>query len=290
MSPRTKEPRRILAPNPSALTGAGTNSFLIGRNDVAVIDPGPDDDAHLGAIVAAAKEGGGRITHILVTHAHRDHSAGAARLAAMTGAQVMAFGDAVSGRSAVMERLAATGMVAGGEGLDLGFRPDILLRDEETVETEEWQIRALHLPGHCGGHLCFLVDDTLFCGDIVMAWSSTLISPPDGDLIDYFRSLERISALAPARLLPAHGDPVTAPIDRIAELVAHRQARTAQILAALRERPGNAQALARRIYDVSPGLLPAATRNVLSHLLALTTLGAVKTHGEIAAETTFEAL
>lgn len=284
MTTPAKEFRSLLAPNPSALTGPGTNSFLIGRREVAVIDPGPDDEGHLRAIVETAK---GRVSHIFVTHAHRDHSAGAARLAQMTGAPVLAFGDALSGRSAVMQRLAAEGLIGGGEGLDDGFRPDILLRDGETVATPEWALTALHTPGHSGGHLCFLADDGLFCGDIVMGWSSTIISPPDGDLADYFRSLERIAALAPARLLPAHGAPVEAPLARLAELAAHRRERTGQILAALREAPDDAAGLARRIYDVPPHLLGAATRNVLAHLVALAGLGAIVTLDDFGATARF---
>ncbi|MBU3032305.1 MBL fold metallo-hydrolase [Paracoccus marinaquae] len=287
MSRPTKEPRRILAPNPSALTGPGTNSFLIGTHEVAVIDPGPDDPGHLARIVEAAQ---GRISHIFVTHAHRDHSAGAAGLSRLTGAPVLAFGDALSGRSPVMQKLAAQGLVGGGEGLDMDFAPDRLLRDGDCVETSEWALTALHTPGHCGGHLSFLWQDSLFCGDVVMGWSTTIISPPDGDLVDYFRSLDRMVQMAPRRLLPAHGDPVEAPSHRIAELAAHRRERSAQILAALRERPDDATGLAGRIYDVGPELLGAAARNVLAHLIALSTLGAVTALDEIGAEARFAAL
>ena len=280
----TKEPRCILAPNPSPLTGAGTNSFLIGTDHVAVIDPGPDESDHLGAIVRA---GAGKISHIFVTHSHKDHSAGSSRLAAMSGAPVLAFGDMESGRSPVMQKLAATGLVGGGEGLDASFRPDILLRDGQEISTPEWTLRALHTPGHCGNHLCFQYEDLMFCGDIVMEWSSTLISPPDGDLADYFRSLDRIGLAAPKRLLPAHGKPVESPIKRLSELADHRRLRTAQILNALSQSPADAQDLARRIYDIAPALLPAATRNVLAHLVALVGLGAVFYDGDLTVDTIF---
>ncbi|RNF35784.1 MBL fold metallo-hydrolase [Paracoccus methylarcula] len=287
MSRMKKEPRCILAPNPSPLTGPGTNSFLIGHDHVAVIDPGPDDPGHLERIVEA---GAGRISHIFVTHAHRDHSAGAATLAGMTGAPVLAFGTAETGRSPIMQRLAASGLVGGGEGLDMGFRPDILLADGQQIETADWRLRALHTPGHCGNHLCFQWDDVMFCGDIVLGWSSTLISPPDGDLADFFRSLDRIGMAAPHRLLPAHGDPVETPSARLAELAAHRRERSAQILASLRQEPAEAAMLARRIYDVPPELLPAATRNVLAHLVALAGLGAVNCDGELTAESIFRSV
>ncbi|MFC3169611.1 MBL fold metallo-hydrolase [Paracoccus fontiphilus] len=286
MDGRTKDLLRILAPNPSPLTGPGTNTFLLGGEGVAVIDPGPDDPGHLAAIVAAGR---GRISHILVTHAHRDHSAGAPALARMTGAPVLAFGDALAGRSPMMQRLAgaATG---GGEGLDLDFAPDIALRDGDMVEGADWCLTALHTPGHAGGHLSFLWGDQILCGDVVMGWSSTIISPPDGDLGDYLRTLDRLAQFGPRRLLPAHGDPIESPQARLAELATHRRLRTAQILAALREGPADAATLARRLYDVAPALLPAATRNVLAHLLALAQIGAVAPVGDLHPQAEFASL
>lgn len=264
--------RVIRANNPSALTGPGTNSFLIGTREVAVIDPGPDDPAHIGAILDEAE---GRISHILVTHAHLDHSAGTRRLAAATGAPVFAFGPGDSGRSPTMRRLAAEGTLAGGEGMDAAFAPDVTLAHNDELQGDGWTLRALHTPGHMGGHLSFALGDAIFCGDLVMGWATTLISPPDGDLADYFRSLDLLAALTPARLYPAHGDPVEAPLPRLTELAAHRRTRTAQILSALDTAPGTAPELATRIYDIPPNLLPAAARNVLAHLIALADLGAV---------------
>lgn len=268
--------RAVLAPNPSALTGPGTNSFLIGEDEVAVIDPGPDDPAHVQAILDAAE---GRISHILVTHAHLDHSGGVARLAAATGAPVFAFGPADSGRPPGMARLAGSGLLGGGEGRDAAFRPDIPLRHGEVLRSADWTIEALHTPGHMGGHLSFRLGDAVFCGDLAMGWSTTLISPPDGDLVDYFRSLDLLAGLAPRILYPAHGDAVTDPLPRLAELTAHRRHRTAQILSALDEAGGTAADLAARIYAVPQPLMPAAARNVLAHLLALADLGAVTCDG-----------
>ncbi len=279
-----KEPLRILAPNPSPLTGPGTTTFLIGEDHVAVIDPGPDDDAHLEAIVA---QGRGRIGHIFVTHAHLDHSQGAARLSQMTGAPVLAFGTATEGRSAINARLAASGMIHGGEGLDMDFTPDIRLQDDQQITTPDWSLRVLHTPGHAAGHLCLAWGDTIFCGDLVMGWSSTLISPPDGDLIDYFRSLDRLRQLSPARLLPTHGAPIQDPLPRIDELARHRRDRTAQIMTALHQAPDTAEGLARRLYEVPEPLYPAAQRNILSHLIALTQLGAVDFQGNLTADSFF---
>ncbi|SEH59150.1 MBL fold metallo-hydrolase [Paracoccus alkenifer] len=272
--------RVVLAPNPSPMTGPGTNSFLIGEREVAVIDPGPDDPAHIDAILELAE---GRISHILVTHAHLDHTAGVARLAQATRAPVFAFGAADSGRSPTMARLAATGLT-GGEGVDAGFRPDIELRHGEELRSSDWALQALHTPGHMGGHLSFRLGDAIFCGDLVMGWSTSLISPPEGDLVDYFRSLDLLARLAPRVLYPAHGDPITAPLPRLDELAAHRRLRSAQILAALDAGPGTAAELAARIYTIPAHLMPAAERNVLAHLLALADLGAVAGDGPVRAD------
>lgn len=286
MTTETKAQIRVLtAPNPSPLTGPGTNSFLIGRDEVAVIDPGPEIESHLQALVATA--GPGRIGHIFVTHAHLDHSQGARRLAELTGAPVLAFGPGQAGRSALMRRLADNGLAGGGEGMDSAFRPDLLLRDGDVVETAEWSITALHTPGHMGNHLAFRVGDELMSGDIVLGWSSTLISPPDGDLADYFRTLDRIESLSLRRLYPAHGDPVDDIPARLDELRQHRRSRTAQILAELSRAPGTPADLTRRIYDVPEPLFPAATRNVFAHLAALWSLGAVWAEPTLTSEAIF---
>ena len=273
--------RVVTAANPSPLTGPGTNSFLIGRGSVAVVDPGPDLPGHVEAILAAA--GTGRITHILVTHPHLDHSGAVPRLAAATGAPVLAFGPPDAGRSPMMDRLAASGQLASTEGIDHGFRPDVSLSDGAVVESDEWRIEALHTPGHMGCHLSFALGDRILCGDVVMDWTTTLISPPDGDVADYLRALDRLWARGARTLLPAHGGAVRDPAARLADLAAHRRARTAQILAALDRGPGRAADLAARIYDIAPALLPAATRNVLAHLVALADLGAVSADPQIAA-------
>lgn len=272
--------RVIRADNPSALTGPGTNSFLIGQREIAVIDPGPDDSAHVEAILSAAA--GGRITHILVTHAHLDHSAAAPRLAAASGAPVLAFGTTGSGRSPIMQRLADAGATGGGEGADHSFCPDAQLADGDRVSGEGWTLTTIHTPGHTGCHLSFRLGEVIFCGDLAMGWSSTLISPPDGDLSDYLRSLERVASFTPRVLYPAHGERIERPLPRLAELAAHRRDRTAQILAALDASPGTATELAARIYTgLAPAMLPAAARNVLAHLIALADLGAVQPAGAL---------
>lgn len=273
--------RVVLAPNPSAMTLHGTNSYLVGEGDVAVIDPGPDDPRHLAALLDALRPGE-RISHILVTHAHLDHSPLARRLAGRTGAPVMAFGPATAGRSAVMARLAAERMLEGGEGVDRGFAPAVALADGDVVEGAGWRLRALHTPGHFGNHLSFVWGDAVFAGDHVMGWASSLVSPPDGDMGAYMASLGRLSALGARRLYPGHGDPVADPAARIAELAAHRRDREAAILAALAVAPNDAASLARAIYTDTPAaLMPAATRNVLAHLIDLAERRQVVTDGPL---------
>lgn len=260
--------RCLTAPNPSALTGTGTNTYLIGSKDIAIIDPGPDLDAHLAAILASIGAGA-RISHLVVTHAHRDHSALAGRLAAHTGAPILAFGDALSGRSPRMTALAAVeGM--GGEGLDLTFRPDRTLADGDRINGPDWELVAHHTPGHLGGHLCLALGRTLFSGDHVMGWSTSIVAPPDGDMADYMASLHRLTDGEWDRFLPGHGVPVEDPASRLQELIHHRRSREAAILDALAQGPARIPDLAIRIYrDTPAALLSAAERNIHAHLVDL---------------------
>jgi glyoxylase-like metal-dependent hydrolase (beta-lactamase superfamily II) len=261
--------RRILAPNPSPMTCRGTNTYLLGTTDLAVIDPGPDDPAHLAAILDAV-EPGQRIGHILVTHPHRDHSALAARLASVAGAPVLAFGTATDGRSPAMTALAASTRIGGGEGLDTGFAPHRRLRDGDTVAGDGWRIEALWTPGHMSSHLCLAWRDVLFSGDLVMGWSTTLISPPDGDLTQFLTSVTRLAGRKDRRFLPGHGPAVDTPQDRCRDLIAHRQSRTDQVRAALTDRPQTLSALTAQVYaGLDPALHPAASRNLFAHLVAL---------------------
>lgn len=260
--------RCLTAANPSPLTGTGTNTYLVGATDLVVIDPGPDLPDHLTAILAAVGPGQ-RIAHIAVTHAHLDHSALAPRLAALTGAPVHAFGTAQAGRSARMAALAPH-LPSTGEGLDADFRPTHLLADGARLTGPDWELLALHTPGHLGGHLCLALGQTLFSGDHVMGWSTSIVAPPDGDMADYMASLARLMEREWRSFLPGHGPAVTDPAARMAELVAHRRAREAAILAELGKSPDHIPALTRRIYhDIPARLLPAAARNVLAHLIDL---------------------
>lgn len=280
--------RRILAPNPSPMTYRGTNTYLLGARDVAVVDPGPEDPAHLRAILGALSPGQ-RISHVFVTHSHVDHSPLAAPLARETGAQVHAFGPSGTGRSDVMERLAASGLDDAGEGIDAGFAPDIELIDGQTVEGDDWALSALWTPGHLGNHLSFVCADAVFTGDLVMGWASSLVSPPDGDLTDFMASCRRLRGLQARVLHAGHGAPITDPAGRLDWLIAHREGREAAILAALQDGPADAATLAQRIYTDTPAaLMGAATRNVLAHLIDMIGKKVVRPLGDLTSTARFE--
>ena len=288
-APVTLEPglRRIVAPNPSPMTYRGTNTYLLGRRDLAVIDPGPRDPAHLQAILAAL-EAGQRISHIIVTHSHLDHSPLAADLARETGAPVLAFGGPEAGRSAVMAGLARAGLAGGGEGIDTGFAPDATLADGARIDGDGWQLEVIHTPGHLGNHIALAWGDACFTADHVMGWASSLVSPPDGDLTDFMASCRRLRARDWRVFHPGHGAPVTAPAARLDWLIGHRQAREKAIWDALADGPASAAALARRVYTDTPAaLLAAAERNLFAHLVDLHGRNRVTAEPELAADAMF---
>lgn len=237
--------RRIVAPNPSLMTGPGTNTYLVGTSEVVVIDPGPDDEAHLDAVAAA---GAGRIRRVAVTHTHPDHAPGAAGLAARTGALVAGFGARD------------------------GFLPDEVLGEGDVLGAGEHRMRALHTPGHASNHLCYLLEGAgvLFSGDHVMGGSTVVIAPPDGDMAAYLASLERLLVLAPPlrAIAPGHGPLMEDPPAVLQGYLDHRRAREAAILAALRRR-GSATVddLVEDVYvDVPSALHPVARYSVWAHL------------------------
>ena len=248
------------------MTAEGTNSYVLGTRDVAVIDPGPAIPAHLDALSAAIS--GRAVRAVLVTHAHVDHSPAAHPLARRHGAPVLAFGPPEAGRSATMRALAGLG---GGEGVDAGFAPDMRLADGDVVAGEGWTLRAVHAPGHMASHLClhWTEANATFTGDAVMGWASTLISPPAGDVGQFLATLDRLEALGAARFHPGHGAPVEAPADRCRALRAHRLARGAAIRAAL-DAASSVEAIVSAVYaDTPPALRGAAARNALAHLVHL---------------------
>lgn len=272
--------RLVLAPNPSPMTGPGTNTWLLGEGEVTVLDPGPEDPAHLRAILAALAPGE-RVARVLVSHAHLDHSPAARPLARETGAPVLAFGDARAGRSARMDGLSRDPRIVdalgGGEGVDAGFAPDRALPDGAVLELGGESLVALHTPGHFGNHLSFLWGDRLFSGDLVMGWAPSLVSPPDGDLTDFMESLDKLLALGKTRLLPGHGAPVTDGASRIAALRDHRRGRESAIIAAIVAGARELPTLVARVYADTPAALhPAAARNLLAHLIDLDHRGLVE--------------
>ncbi|MDD9715241.1 MBL fold metallo-hydrolase [Dinoroseobacter sp. PD6] len=284
--------RRVIAENPSPMTYWGTNSFVLGTGRVAVIDPGPAGGDQVDTILGLL-DPGEVVSHVFVTHAHLDHSPGARELAARSGAPVLAFGDASAGRSPVMAALAEGGALEGGEGVDRAFEPDIRLAHGDRVDGGDWTLEALWTPGHFGNHLSFACpeQDALFCGDLVMGWSTSLVSPPDGDLSAFMASLDLLARRREATFHAGHGAPIVDPRARIAELVAHRQMRSTQIRAALGEAPGTAAALAARIYTEIPRpLLPAAARNVLAHLIDMASRNEADHEGPLTSQTVFRAV
>ncbi len=279
--------RRIVAPNPSPMTHRGTNTYLIGDSALAVIDPGPDSPAHLDAILAAVQPGQ-HISHIIVTHTHLDHSPLARPLADRCGAPVLAFGDATAGRSSVMRQLAASGLMGGGEGIDIEFLPDVILKDEEVISGDGWTLEALHTPGHIGNHLCLAWGDACLTADHVMGWASSLVSPPDGDLTDFMTSCAQLQTRNWRIFYPGHGAPVDDPAARLDWLVSHRNSREAAILTELAKGPSTAETLAAQIYtQTPPALLGAATRNVLAHLIDLSGKSTVEPVGALHAAASF---
>ena len=264
--------RRVLCGNPGPFTYRGTNSWIIGQGaSVAVLDPGPEDAAHLDAILRATE--GERVTHILVSHTHRDHSPGVAALQRATGAQSYGFGPHM------------TPPDQGGEGGDHSFHPDVLLPDGAGIEGDGWRLTAIHTPGHCANHLCFALEGTgiLFSADHVMSWSTTVVSPPDGDMAAYMRSLARLSARDDRLYLPGHGPPLPNPGPFAKALAAHRMEREAMVLAALRDAGGaTAHDLVPPVYGpaLDPRLLPAAARSLLAHLIKLEGEGFAMREGE----------
>ena len=252
-----------------------------------MIDPGPTSEAHLQAILAATK--GQTITHILVTHAHADHSPLSRALSKATGAMVHGFGPPDAGRSATMTRLAAEGLAGGGEGVDGAFRPDCVLGEGDEVATTDWRVTALHTPGHFAGHLAFRWGNMLFSGDHVMDWASSLVSPPDGDLGAFMRSSERLKALEDVTFLPGHGRPIAAAADRLDWLIGHRRSRELALLEALERGPAGIDRLTAQVYTDTPREMhAAAARNVFAHLIDLVERNLVRPAPDLSVSANFE--
>lgn len=268
--------RRIVAHNPGPFTFKGTGTYVIGDGAVAVIDPGPDLPEHVDALLAGLA--GETVTHILVTHTHRDHSPAAAAVKAATGAPTYGFGPHAGGRR---------GEPAVEEGGDWDFVPDVVVHDGDAIEGGKWRFEGVHTPGHTSNHLCFAWADTgiLFSGDHVMGWSTSVIAPPDGNMADYMASLDKLLVRPDKIYWPTHGPAITEPQRHVRAFIAHRREREAGILNCLRAGVGRVDGMVARLYvGLDPSLRRAAGRSVLAHLIDLIERGIVTSDGDATVE------
>ena len=260
---------RLIAPNPSPMTSTGTNTYILGRKELLIIDPGPNSEAHLRNIMEVIPDNT-KVTHILITHSHLDHSGLAPKLSKILNAPTLAFGTALDGLSNDMKRICKMGLTFETFGIDTEFVPDHFLEDKEKISSLEWEVVAHHTPGHLSNHICYQYLDKLFTGDHIMEWSTSVISPPEGDVSQFINSCEKIYNLHCEKFYPGHGIPVENPSERIVELIAHRKKREVEILNFLKNRDATISQITRNIYfKIDQNLLNAASRNVKAHLVDL---------------------
>lgn len=257
--------RRVVCPNESKYTFQGTGTYIVGRGDVAIVDPGPDDADHIAVLLGAV--GAESVSHILITHTHGDHSPAARAIAAATGARVLGFGPHPA--QSASEAASADSDDTEEHSADLDFRPDAALSHGDVVTGRGWTIESLHTPGHISNHLCFALreEKALFSGDHVMGWSTTVIPPPDGSVSDYLRSLRLLLDRDDSIFYPTHGPPMISPLPYVASLLQHRLEREAQIVARLTEAPQTAVEIVEVLYaDTRTELHKPAATSVLAHL------------------------
>ena len=263
--------RRVLAGNPSPFTFTGTQTYIVGEGEVGVIDPGPDLPEHLDAILAATA--GEKIAAILCTHTHRDHSPASRPLAAATGAPIVGCAPLALDDDGPRADAA----------FDFAYAPDRVLEDGEAAAGPGWRLTAVATPGHTSNHLCLALEGSgaLFTGDHVMGWSTTIVSPPDGDMAAYMRSLDLLLKRDDKIYFPAHGPAVEKPQSHVRALITHRRMREQQILRKLGEGEAHIPAMVESMYQgTDPRLFPAAGRSVLAHLVDLEARGLVRRDGE----------
>ncbi len=282
--------RRVVAKNPNPFTFTGTGVYLLGRGEVAVIDPGPTLDEHIDAILSALGPDE-RVTHVLVTHTHTDHTAGVAKLIERTSATTYGFGphgpvpesdplDKVSfdeyftdeEKDEFDKAWADTPDELKREGPDVDFVPDVAVTDGDVIEGPGWTVEVVHTPGHTSNHVCYGLreEKLLFTGDHVMGWATTVISPPDGDLFDFLASCRKLLERDDVRYWPTHGPAIDNPQQYVQSYIDHRLSREAQIIAALGEGPATIKSIVPGMYaDVDKRLWRAAANSVYSHLLSL---------------------
>jgi glyoxylase-like metal-dependent hydrolase (beta-lactamase superfamily II) len=266
--------RALVASNPGPFTFKGTMRYILGKGRVAIVDPGPDNDADIAALLEAVR--GETVTHILVTHTHRDHSPATPKVKAATGATVLAEGPHRPSR-ALHE--GESRLEAGG---DTSFRPDRTLADGEIVQGDGWTIEALTTPGHTANHMAYAYKEgnAIFCGDHVMAWSTSVVAPPDGAMADYMASLHKLAARPETLYFPGHGKAIPDAPRFVQSYIRHRQAREASIRHRLAKGEADIPTLVRAIYiGIDPRLVSAAGMSVLAHLEGMVARGEVTTDG-----------
>ncbi len=260
---------RVVANNPGPFTFKGTGVYIVGGKDVAVIDPGPDLPEHVEALKRALA--GKRVSHILVTHCHSDHSPAAKPLKQWSGAKTYAFGPHGAGRDDSDAKVEAGG--------DMDFMPDVRVKDGETISGNGFTFECVHTPGHTSNHMCYALKEekALFTGDHIMGWSTTVVTPPDGDMAQYMASVKKLQARGDQTLYPTHGAPVGDPKPFLAAYLEHRYERERQVLQSIRDGRDTIAAMVAHMYvDVDKKLHPAASRSVLAHLIQLENQGRVK--------------
>lgn len=265
--------RRIVAHNPGPFTYYGTGTYVIGRGNVAIVDPGPDLPEHVDALLAALP--GETITHQLITHTHNDHSPAARLLKERTGARTHGFGPHGEGR---YERGADV-----EAGADLRFVPDVKLRDGDVIEGDGWSVQSVHTPGHCSNHLCFALREerALLSGDHVMGWSTTIVSPPDGDMAHYKQSLARLLERDDAVYFPTHGAPIPDPKPFVRAILEHREQRESQVIANIAKGVDTIAAMVPLMYEGLPVFMHgAAARSVFAHVIELCDRGILRCEAE----------
>jgi glyoxylase-like metal-dependent hydrolase (beta-lactamase superfamily II) len=271
---------RLVANNPGPFTFKGTNTYIVGTGDeLAIIDPGPDDAEHLSAILAAI--GARRVSHILITHTHRDHTDGLPALLAATGAKTAGFGRRA------LRRGTRRASPSGSEFVDQDFVPDVPLADGGRLAGDGWAFAAVHTPGHAPDHLCFELEGTgvLFSGDHVMGWNTSVVAPPEGNMGDYLRSLERVGGRDDRVYLPGHGGMVDEPQRLVKAFLLHRRMREQAILDCIQAGTNTVRAIVPAIYrDLNPKLVNAASLSVLAHVEHLISRGLVRCDPPLSAD------
>jgi glyoxylase-like metal-dependent hydrolase (beta-lactamase superfamily II) len=267
--------RRVVANNPGPFTYKGTNTYLVGSGrEIVLIDPGPEDEAHFDAVMQAV--GDARITHVLITHTHRDHTDGLPRVIAATGAKTCGFGRMARQRGSKKTS------PSGGEFVDQDFVPDVVLKDGDRLQAAGVTLTALHTPGHAPDHLCFALEGTgiLFSGAHVMAWNTSVIAPPEGKMADYMRALERLLERTDEVYLPGHGGRLLQPQRMVKAYMLHRRMREQAILECIRQGHATIAEIVPIVYrGLDPRLLSAASLSIAAHVEHLAERGLVISEG-----------